>query len=49
MSFKMIIALCFQQPNYCFFLYFFHQISNSRYMITTVMLLTECALLKMPL
>lgn len=26
-----------------------HQISNSRYMITTLMLLTECALLKMPI
>lgn len=37
---------CYCCTNICFFLF---QISNSRYMLTTLTLLTECALLKMPI
>lgn len=46
----MIIAVYFQQTDYCFpcLFFFYLQISNSKYLITTLMLLTECALLKMP-
>lgn len=49
--------LCFKKCHKCCIFFFNNlgifalslQISNSRYMITTLMLLTECALLKMPI